>query len=66
MALQELDIHIHYRPGKVNTDADALSRGAITQTDNLTIPWTVMGAVQTDVQPAKEGEEIIIDKWRDF
>ena len=58
MALQELDIHIHYRPGKVNTNADALSHGAIIQTDNLTVPWTVMGAVQADVQPAKEGEEI--------
>ena len=48
MALQELDIHIHYRSGKANTNADALSRGAITQTD-LIVPWTVMGAVQADI-----------------
>ena len=25
LALQELDIHIHYRPGKANNNADALS-----------------------------------------
>ena len=50
MALQEL--HIHYRPGKANTNADALSCGAITQTNDLVIPWTVMVAVQADVQPA--------------
>jgi len=26
LALQEVDIHIHYRPGKKNANADALSR----------------------------------------
>ena len=29
MALQELDLHLYYRPGKVNTNADALLRRPI-------------------------------------
>ena len=62
MILQELDVHIHYRPGKVNSDVDALSRGAIsTPTDDLTVTWTVLAAIQTDSQPAKEGDETLSD-----
>ena len=48
---------MHYRPGKANVNADALSCGAITQTDDLIATWIVMAAVQADIQPAKEGEE---------
>lgn len=29
IALQELDLHLHYRPGRINKNADALSRGPV-------------------------------------
>ena len=34
MALQELDLRLHYRPGKVNKNADALSRGPVETTED--------------------------------
>ena len=34
MALQEMDLYLHYRPGKTNQNADALSRSPVaTQSD---------------------------------
>ena len=59
MALQELDLYIHYRPGKANTDADALSRvPIIRQNDDSVVPLTVLATIQADGrQPAKEGED---------
>ena len=57
MALQELDIHIHYRPGKANNNADALSRCTTTHISDSDVPWKVLAALQADVQPVKEGEE---------
>jgi len=63
MILQELDVHIHYRPGKANSDADALSCGAIsTPSNDLTVPLTLLAVIQTDSQPAKEGEETLSDQ----
>ena len=57
MALQELDIDIHYRPGKANNNADALSRCTTTHISDSDVPWKVLAALQADVQPVKEGEE---------
>ena len=57
MALQELDMHIHYRPGKANNNADALSRCTTTQISDSDVPWEVLAVVQANVQPVKEGEE---------
>ena len=55
MALQELDIHIHYRPGKANNNLDALSRCTTTQISDSDVSWKVLAAVQADVQLVKEG-----------
>ena len=57
MALQELDVHIHYRPGKANNNADALSRCTTTHISDSDVPWKVLATLQADVLPVKEGEE---------
>jgi len=47
LALQELDLTIHYRPGKKNTNADALSRmplGIQEREDNPVL----LGAITVD------------------
>ena len=61
MAIQELDWHIHYRPGRKHQNADALSRGPLAipkalslTANNLTI---LLVAVQVEEQPAKGGED---------
>jgi len=58
MALQELDLHLHYyRPGRANSDADALSQNALPDScDNSDILWKVLAAINVDDQPAKVGE----------
>ena len=39
MALQEMDLHLHYRPGKTNQNADTLSRTPIdTQSEIFVEP----------------------------
>jgi len=38
MALQELDLHLHYRPGRANSDADTLSQNAIPDLSDNLIP----------------------------
>ena len=48
MALQELDLHIHYRPGKRNANANALSR-TLSESVSLTEraePPVVLAAIQ--------------------
>ena len=51
---------MHYRPGRANSDADALSRNAICNScDNYDIPWKVLAV---DDQPAKEGEESLSER----
>ena len=57
MALQELDILVHYRPGKANNNADALSHCTTTNISDSDVPWKVLAALQADVKPVKEGEE---------
>ena len=58
LALQELDLPIHYRPGKRNANADALSRVPL-QSNEETIPAVVVAAVlgeETTEELAAEAE----------
>ena len=59
MALQELDLHLHYWPGKANSDADALSCNAVSVADDIVMPWTVLALIEARVPPAKEEEETL-------
>ena len=64
LALQELDLQIHYRPGKRNANADALSRSPLVQDEesasgsNLSDVIGTVGVVQPEyhLQPAKDGD----------
>ena len=58
LALQELDLRIHYRPGKQNANADALSQVPL-QSNEETIPVVVVAAVlgeETTEELAAEAE----------
>ena len=59
MALEELDLHLHYRPGKANSQADALSRNAVSVADDIVMPWTVLAPIEARVPLAKDGEETL-------
>jgi len=53
LAIQELDLQIHYRPGKRNANADALSRSPLVQDELNTSssnPANVIGTLRV-VQP---------------
>ena len=59
MALQELDLHLHYRPGKVNKNADALSRRPIQpQSIEITVEETecIVAAITDPQSTNKDGE----------
>jgi len=46
--------------GRANSDADALSQYAITDSsDNSDISWKILAAIDVDNQLAKEGEETL-------
>ena len=65
MALQELDLYLHYRPGKANSDADALSSNAVSVADDSIMSWTVLATIEARAPPAKEGEEsLVADNWQ--
>ena len=56
LSLQELDVHIHYRPGPKNSNADALSRcptGGSNERDDEVLRVAV---VQPDMPPEKAGD----------
>ena len=58
MAIQELDIHIHYRPGKANSNVDALSRFPAEEEPcdtHTQVPAVVATTYPSSVQ-AKDGE----------
>ena len=57
LALQEvnLHLHIHYRPGKKNANADALSRSPPESGSN-TQPFGIVAAVRKDGEAAKGGD----------
>ena len=45
MAIQELDLSIHYRPGKQNSNADALSRSPLTEVGNGEAAFGIISAL---------------------
>ena len=55
LALQELDLQIHYWPGKQNANADALSRAPIQSSPDR--PYGIIAMLTTDGPQAKDGEE---------
>ena len=48
MALQELDLKIFYRPGKGNSNADALSRSPLPETGTETVPFGIVSALAVE------------------
>ena len=52
-----LNLHIHYRPGKKNTNADALSRSPPESGSN-TQPFGIVAAVRKDGEAAKGGDRV--------
>ena len=59
MAIQELDLHIHHRSGKKNTNADALSRYSVLSTESASSnhqALEVVAATNPSWESAKGGE----------
>jgi len=61
MALQEIDLHLHYRPGKTNQNADTLSCTPLTCHSELPegSEEKVVAALTAPETSAKDGEEMI-------
>ena len=68
MAIQELDLHIHYRPGKVNANADALFRAPADVlpkcSEDPSDPCVVLAALRAEEKPAKSGDDCLEDRQR--
>lgn len=47
MALQELDLEIHYRPGKTNANVDALSRAPLSE-PGVNESFSIVAAVSVE------------------
>ena len=62
MAIQELDLHIHYRPGGKNRYADALSRDPMTSLASK--PTLQLATVQVGEQSAKGGDDSLAERQR--
>jgi len=58
MALQEMDLHLHYRPGKTNQNADTLSHAPLTCHSEGS-KGKVVAALIAPKALAKDGEEMI-------
>ena len=52
LALQELDLEVHYRPGRHNTNADALSRAPPISSS----PYGIVATIEEPCSAAKGGE----------
>ena len=59
LSLQELDLHIHYRPGPKNSNADALSRCPIGVPAEKDDDGRQVATLQTSLVPAKGGDPSI-------
>lgn len=71
LALQELELQIHYRPGKRNANADALSRSPLQDEEsasgsNLSDVIGTVGVVQPEyhLQPSKDGDNSLETRQR--
>ena len=68
MAIQELDLHIHYRPGKVNANVDALSRAPADVlpkcSEDPSDPCVVLAALRAEEKPANSGDDCLEDRQR--
>ena len=70
MAIQELDLHIHYRPGGKNQNADALSRDPVAAwfpsatVPNADKPTVQLATVQVGEQSAKGGDDSLKERQR--
>lgn len=59
MSLQELDLHIVYRPGRSNAKADALSCYPVeAERSYVTMPFTLVASTKVDTVSAKDGEPL--------
>ena len=70
LAIQELDLHIHYRPGKKNMDADALSHSpfpipAVEDESMEDVSQMMVAAVQMEEPMLKDGEDSLGKSQRD-
>ena len=72
MAIQALDLHIHYRPGGKNQNADALSRDPVAALfPSATVPdagkpTVQLAIVQVEEQSAKGGDNSLVERqWKD-
>ena len=63
LALQELDLEIHYQPGWANANADALSRAPLSSP--LQGPYGIVAAVDVPRPSAKGGEQLLALRQRD-
>ena len=62
LSLQELDLHIHYRPGPKNNNADALSRYPTGSPRDDCPEVGQVAALEPDVAPAKGGDPSVAVK----
>lgn len=59
MVLQDIDLNLHYWPGKANSDADTLSCNAVSGAGDIMVPWIVLTLIEAGVPPVKEGKETL-------
>ena len=61
MALKELDLHIHYRPGKRNANVDTLSQtlSRLLSLNHLNQPPVVLAAIRPGEDSAKDGDDCL-------
>ena len=62
LSLQELDLHIHYRPGPKNNNADALSRYPTGSPGDDCPDVGQVSALEPDMAPAKGGDPSVAVK----
>ena len=56
LALQELDLRINYRPGRLNNCADALSRAPLEAENDAKEEEMMIAAIEASQSPAKDGD----------
>ena len=64
LSLQELNLHIHYRPGPKNNNADALSRYPVGSPDQSEEDIRPVAMLQPDMVSAKDGDPDLAARQR--